>query len=134
MTQKLARVSLTLPTELLTELDGAIQSQRYASRSEAIRDSIQDFLADYRWRKGLAGKLLGAILVLYDHEVRGLGDKLIDIQHASADVIKSVQHLHVDEKNCLEVLICEGRAKKVRELVERMSTLRGVKQAKLVVV
>jgi CopG family nickel-responsive transcriptional regulator len=134
MPQKLARVSLTLPAELLTELDNAIRSQRYASRSEAIRDSIQDFLANYRWRKGLAGRLLGSILVLYDREVRGLGDRLTDIQHDSADIIKAIQHFHVDEKNCLEILICEGRAKKVRKLVEQTSALRGVKHAKLVVV
>lgn len=134
MPQKLTRVSLTLPTELLVELDGVLKSQSYASRSEAIRDSIQDFLANYRWRRKLEGELLGAILVLYDHDIKGLGDKLIDLQHEATGIVKSVQHVHVDRKNCLEVLIVGGAAKKIGGLVNNISALRGVKQAKLVVV
>lgn len=134
MAQKITRVSLTLPQDLLDELDRMLKAQKYTSRSEAVRDALRDFLASYRWRSGLKGEHLGAVLVMYDHDVRGLTDALINIQHASADLISSVQHLHVDIKNCLEILIVKGPAEKIHQLVNQIGALRGVKQAKLVVV
>lgn len=134
VSQKITRVSLTLPQELLDELDRSLKAQRYASRSEAVRDAIRDFLASYRWRSKLEGRQLGAILVMYEHDVRGLTDELIDIQHEESSIISAVQHLHVDAKNCLDILIVKGAAEKVRRLVDRLGALRGVKQAKLVVV
>ena len=134
MPQKITRVSLTLPQELLDELDRSLKAQRYTSRSEAVRDALRDFLANYRWRSGLRGEQLGAILVLYEHDVRGLTDALMGIQHWGSSIISAVQHLHVDEKNCLEILIVRGATEKIRRLVDRLGALRGVKQAKLVVV
>ncbi|MFB0499661.1 MAG: nickel-responsive transcriptional regulator NikR [Candidatus Hadarchaeaceae archaeon] len=134
MARKIARVCLTLPEDLLSELDRSLKAQRYASRSEAIRDALRDFLASYRWRSELKGEQLGAILVMYEHDVQGLTDTLMDIQHKSASLISAVQHLHVDSKNCLEILIVRGAANRIRQLVNRLGALRGVKQAKLVVV
>lgn len=134
MGEKITRVSLTLPQDLLDELDHLLEAQKYASRSEAVRDSLRDFLANYRWRQGLSGKCLGVLAVVYDHDVRGLTDTLVDIQHENANIIKAVQHLHANAKNCLETLIVSGRAEDIRKLVDRLSALRGVKQAKLVVV
>jgi len=134
MTRKITRVSLTLPEDLLNELDRSLKAQRYASRSEAVRDALRDFLASYRWRSELKGEQLGAILVMYEHGVRGLTDELMDIQHESANLISAVQHLHVDPKNCLEILIVKGPADGIRKLVDRLGALRGVKQTRLVVV
>lgn len=134
MGEKITRVSLTLPKDLLDELNSSLKAQGYASRSEAIRDALRDFLASYRWRSELKGEQLGAILVLYEHDVRGITDALMDSQHGSAGVIGAVQHLHVDAKNCLETLIIKGPAEEIRKLVDRLGALRGVKQAKLVVV
>jgi len=132
--QEITRVSLTLPKDLLDELDRSLKAQGYASRSKAVRDALRDFLASYRWRSELKGEQLGAILVMYEHDVRGLTDALMDIQHESARIIGAVQHLHIDAKNCLETLIVRGPAEEIRKLVDRLGALRGVKQAKLVVV
>jgi CopG family nickel-responsive transcriptional regulator len=134
MGEKITRVSLTLPQDLLDELDRSLEAQSYASRSEAVRDSLRDFLASYKWRQELRGRRLGVVAVLYEHDVRGLTDTLVDIQHENVGIIKAVQHLHADAKNCLETLIVNGPAEDIRSLVERLGALRGVKQAKLVVV
>ncbi len=134
MSSRIARISLTLPCELLDELDRVLRAQRYASRSEAIRDALRDFLANYKWRSELKGEQLGAIMVLYEHDVRGLVDELMDIQHQHSKVISAAQHLHVDAKNCLEIIVVKGAADEIRKLVDRIGAMRGVKQAKLVVV
>ncbi len=130
---KITRVSLTLPQELLEELDRMLKAEKYASRSESVRDALRDFLASYKWRQGLKGKQVGIIAVVYEHDVHGLTDALVDIQHASRGNIGAVQHLHIDKKHCLETLIVKGQAEKISKLLDKLAALRGVKQAKLVV-
>jgi CopG family nickel-responsive transcriptional regulator len=56
----------------------------------------------------------------------------MDIQHANRGIIGAVQHIHLDDKHCLEALIVKGRGDDIRQLVDRLGALRGVKQAKLV--
>ena len=134
MARKIARVSLTLSLELLDELNRVLKAQNYSSRSEAVRDALRDFLAGYQWRQELKGELLGAVVVVFEHDIRGLTDRLADIQHEERGVIVSVQHLHVDERNCLETLVVRGPAEKIRGLVDRLSSLKGVKQVRLATV
>jgi len=133
MGEKITRISITLPEDLLRELDRSLRSQDYASRSEAIRDAVRDFLANYRWRTELEGELLGAVVAVYDHEVKGLVERITEIQHESGGVVKSSQHLHLDERNCLEAMLVRGPAGEIRKLADRLGALRGVKQVKLVV-
>ena len=71
--------------------------------------------------------------MIYKHDVRGLTDALVDIQHASRANISAVQHIHMDRKHCLETIVVKGQAEKIRKLVDKLGALRGVKQAKLVV-
>jgi CopG family nickel-responsive transcriptional regulator len=134
MSEKVTRISLTLPEKLLNEFDRSLEAQRYVSRSEAIRDALRDFLTSYKWRKGLRGEQTGAILIVYEHDVHGLTEKIIDIEHRNSDIVNAVQHLHLDAKNCLEVLIVKGSAGKIRRLIDHLGSLRGVKQTKLVVI
>ena len=134
MGSQITRVSLTLPKELLDELDRSLKAQNYSNRSEAIRDALRDFLASYKWRQKLKGEIIGVVILVYEHDVRGLTDILMDIQHASRRIMGTVQHVHIDTKNCLETFVVMGIAEEIRKLVDRLGTLRGVKQAKLVVI
>jgi CopG family nickel-responsive transcriptional regulator len=119
---------------LLEDIDRFLKLERYASRSEAVRDALRDFLAERRWRKGLRGKQLGVIVMVYDHGVRGIVDRLADVQHGVKGVVGSVQHWHLDKRNCLETIMVSGRVELIRKLVSGLESLRGVKQVKLVVV
>jgi len=134
MARNITRVSLTLPEDLLSELDRSLKAQHYVNRSEAARDALRDFLASYKWRQELAGELVGVMVLVYEHDVRGLTDTLIDIQHSNREIMSAVQHVHLDTKNCLETSVVRGPAKEIRKLVDRLGALRGVKQAKLIVV
>ncbi len=134
MPEKIMRVSLTLPQDLLGELDRSLKAQGYASRSEAVRNALRDFLASYKWRQELKGELVGIMLLVYEHDVRGLTDALTDIQHSSRGIMSTVQHVHLDAKNCLETSVVRGPAEEIRKLTDRLGALRGVKQAKLVIV
>lgn len=134
MREKLTRMSLTLPQDLLEELDYVIKKQSYSSRSEAVRDAIRDFLAGYKWRSELKGERIGVIAMLYEHTVRGLTESLVDIQHHYRQVLAAVQHIHLDEENCLEILIVKGQGEIIRKLIDTMGALRGVKLVKILTI
>jgi CopG family nickel-responsive transcriptional regulator len=68
---------------------------------------------------------------MYDHEVRGLMETLTDIQHHHLGLISSTTHVHLDERNCLEIIAFKGEVKLIQSLAEKLMTTRGVKQLKV---
>lgn len=131
LSEKTARVSVTLPKELLDEVDEIIDSEEYSSRSKAFRDALRNFLADYRWRQELEGNQFGTVILVYNHHVKGLVEKILDIQHEARDIINSVQHQHITHEDCLETLMVEGEGGEIRELADDLEALRGVKQVRV---
>ncbi|MEE9455996.1 MAG: ribbon-helix-helix protein, CopG family, partial [bacterium] len=49
---KTSRFGVSLAEELLREFDRLIDRKGYASRSEAIRDLIRNYLAEEAWKAG----------------------------------------------------------------------------------
>jgi CopG family nickel-responsive transcriptional regulator len=105
-------------------------SQMGYDRSKAIQIAMRNFLTDYRWAQE-RGQVVGAITILYDHETRGLEETLTDIQHEYRDVISSTTHIHLDERNCLEILAVKGEVKSIQDLAKKLMVERGVKQLRL---
>jgi CopG family nickel-responsive transcriptional regulator len=58
-------------------------------------------------------------------------DNLTEIQHEFGTIIQSSLHVHLDEDNCLEVVVLRGDGQQVRKAAERMMSLKGVKHVKL---
>jgi CopG family nickel-responsive transcriptional regulator len=46
--------------------------------------------------------------------------------------VLAATHVHLDENNCLEVVIMKGPAGEVKHLADHMLSMRGVKHGKLV--
>ncbi len=128
------RISISLPSKLLEEFDKIIDEKGYASRSEAIRDALREYIIKYKWLKSLEGERVGTLSVIYNHHAPEILEKLTDLQHKYKDVIMANLHIHLDEDNCLEIIIISGDAKKIIELKNNISTIKGVKLAKLSVV
>jgi len=127
---KTSRFGVSLAEELLREFDRLIGRKGYASRSEAIRDLIRDYLAEEAWKAG-RGPAVGTVTLVYDHHVPDLQEKLTDIQHKHAGVVVSTLHVHLARHRCLEVLVVRGKANEIRTLADRLIGARGVKHGKL---
>ena len=134
MTDDVDRISLTLPSSMVERVDDIVADWEYASRSEAIRDSLRDFFANYEWETDGGQHHHGTIVVVHDHHVAGLADDLQTIQHEMADTITSVQHIHLSHDTCMETLVVEGSGGAITELANRLRALTGVQQVKVVVV
>lgn len=134
MSGPIERISLTIPENLVNELDEIVDSSGYGSRSKATRDAIRGFITDYSWQHDSGKKFQGSLTLVYDHHAVGVNDKLMKIQHASADIIVSTQHVHFDQDQCLETLVLSGRGDKIRELVNELKAIKGMKRVQVTAV
>lgn len=116
-----------MDTELLQRFDGHIKSKKYTNRSEAIRDLIRGSLVKKEWQENKT--ITGAIILVYNHHKRELVNYLMNIQHDYHGNILSTQHLHLDEDNCLEIVVIKGKAKQIEELFGKLKASKGVKCA-----
>ncbi|AEC52130.1 nickel responsive regulator [Pyrococcus sp. NA2] len=128
---ELVRFSISIPSELLKKFDQIIEEIGYENRSEAIRDLIRDFIIRHEWEVGNE-EVAGTITIVYNHDEGDVVKALLDLQHEYLDEIISSLHVHMDEHNCLEVIVVKGEAKKIKMIADRLLSLKGVKHGKLV--
>ena len=127
---KIVRVGVTFPPDLLRELDETIEEMGYDSRSKAVQDAVRTFLTEYRVLQKRKGTSTGVLVMVYDHEVKGLEDTLIETQHKHGRVIYSSLHVHLSERECLEAVAVKGDADEIRKLAQELATKKGVKQVR----
>jgi len=128
----ITRIGVSLPINLLDEFDKIIDTRGYSSRSEAIRDAIRNYIAEYKWLEKEGGEIVGVVNVMYNHHSKGTSDAIISLQHDFGDVITATMHIHLNDENCLEMIIVEGDMVNIRKLVDRSSTIKGVTNVKLI--
>jgi CopG family nickel-responsive transcriptional regulator len=126
---EVVRFGVSLEKELLDKFDRLIKEKKYSNRSEAIRDLIRENLVKREWVEGK--EVAGAITLVFDHHKRDLVNILTDIQHDFYQIIISNQHIHLDQSNCLEIIVVRGKPTEVRELANKLKSNRGVKYGAL---
>jgi CopG family nickel-responsive transcriptional regulator len=129
----LERIGVSLEDDLLSQFDKLIADKGYVNRSEAIRDLIRDALVQREWSESKGREERVAVVALvYGHDSSSLAQKLAHIQHENHKAVVSALHVHMDEHNCLEVLVLRGRAKDVVSMGEGLASTKGVKYGKFV--
>jgi len=126
----LVRTGISLERELLERFDRVIGKRGYKNRSEAIRDLVRDYAVAEDVEEDR--NVVGTLTMVYDHHRPKLSERLIEVQHHAHSKVLAATHVHLDEHNCLEVVIVKGRSSEVRHIADQILTLRGVKHGKLV--
>jgi CopG family nickel-responsive transcriptional regulator len=126
---EIIRFGVSLDKGLSEKFDTRLKRKGYSNRSEAIRDLIRQDLVQQEWQAGI--EVSGAITLIYDHHKRELLNKITDIQHDFQKVIISAQHIHLDRRNCLEIVAARGDAKEVQRLADALKAIKGVKHGTL---
>lgn len=127
---KMMRFGISADSRLIEKFDGMIVEKSYANRSEAIRDLIRDQLVEFAWTKNNED-VIGTITLVYNHELKELTEKLTELEHQNHTNIISSVHVHLDNHNCLEVLIVRGKSSEVQGISYKLIGTRGVKHGKL---
>ena len=123
------RVGVYIPKDLAEKLTEIMKDLGADTISRVVQESVRLFIAEHSWRIG--GEVVGAVGVLYDHEVDHVDEELTDVQHRFLSIVVSSTHVHLDEKNCLLVVIVKGSSNSIKELVNSIEKIRGVKLVRL---
>ena len=129
---ELSRIGVAIDSDLLDTFDRLIAQRGYTNRSEAFRDLIRDELVEKTWESPDSA-VVGTVTLVYDHHVRMLSDRLMDLQHDYHKSILSTLHVHLDHDNCLEVLVVKGKAGAVRKIADALISTKGVKHGRLTI-
>ncbi|WP_022851471.1 nickel-responsive transcriptional regulator NikR [Limisalsivibrio acetivorans] len=126
---ELVRFGVSIEKELLDEFDEKIRQEGYDTRSKAVSDLFKEFVIEKEFSTG--GRIAGAITILYDHHNKDLLSKVMEIQHEVHDAVISIQHIHLDHDNCLEIIAVRGDAEVIKELYTSLKTMKGIKHASI---
>ncbi len=126
------RFGVSIDEKLLKWFDDTISDKGYINRSEAIRDLIRNMMVNQDVADPEA-YAVGTLTIVYSHDVRELSDKLNDIQHHNHQIIVSTVHIHLDEHNCLEVLILKGKTKEIQGISDRLLAVKNVIHGRLTI-
>lgn len=120
-----ARMSVSLPEDLLAALDLMVAARGFASRSQAIGDMLHQSLLEHKRELG-RDVMVGTITLFYDNSVAGLQKKLADLQAENIDEVISSLHVHLMGNQTLEVILVQGPPPELQRIADEMITLRGV--------
>jgi len=125
------RFGVSMEEDLLNDLDQLVKVQRFPNRSRALRYLIQH----HKSNKGIEDneKVTGAIVLVYDHRIARLHSEIASLQHEYNCMVLSSQHIHLDEKNCIETIAVRGTAKSVIKLSNKLLAIKGIRHGNLVV-
>lgn len=133
MSHELMRFSVAMPEDLLVRFDELVTRRGLAkNRSEVVRDLVREALVEEECATpGMI--VMGTLTIVYDHHSTDLQEKLHCIQHDYFEFIVSTVHVHLDQHNCLEVIILKGETGLVQDIADKILGTKGVKTGRLVV-
>jgi len=122
----LSIISLSLPTELLEELDAILGKDHSATRSEVIRQAVRMYLSEYNELNKIEGNVIATISVLYEKTEKN--EELFQLQHKFGDMITAYLHSHLTKADCLEVLVVKGSSQRLKSLIDGLKANKPVRQ------
>jgi CopG family transcriptional regulator, nickel-responsive regulator len=125
------RFSVSLEPDLLAKFDTYCEEQKFATRSEAVRQLLRETLTGHEWIAD-AEDAAATLTIVYDHHKTSLMEKLLELQHRHAEMVVSTMHVHLDHDHCLEVIVLRGRSGKLQQMAAELKGLKGIHQGQLV--
>jgi CopG family nickel-responsive transcriptional regulator len=128
-TPELARLSVSLPSELLARLDVMVEERGLPSRSQMFAELIRHALAEHGERSDTV--LAGTLTLIYRAESGRVRHALAQVESSYIKEVISSQHVLLEDDQSLEVLLVQGPAPTLRALCDDFRKVRGVQQIEL---
>jgi CopG family transcriptional regulator, nickel-responsive regulator len=129
LSESVKRISISLSPDIVEEFDEIVKLVGY-NRSSAVESAMMAFMVENKWSAVIDGIVAGAVTMIYNHHTRGLMDAKRSVQHNYMDVISATTHVHIDQEHCLEIVVVKGTGERIKELSQKLSAIRGVRQLK----
>lgn len=126
-----SRFGVSLERSLLGAFDRWLARKGFANRSQALAELIRESLVKEEWGSP-KGTVVAIVTLVYDPSHHVLSHTLIRTQHAHHHAVVSSQHIHLDEHDCLEVVVLKGSAQEIKQVADRLRSLKGVKHGQAI--
>jgi CopG family nickel-responsive transcriptional regulator len=127
------RFGISLPRAIAEEFDELVVGMGYTNRSKAIHDAISAFIAENR-RLDAAEHVAGTLTCVYYRDVKGIIEKIEELQHRYSKSISAAMHIPLGSRRCLKIFVVHGPSRIVLEFAQELRTRRGVRSIKVAVV
>lgn len=117
-----------MPPDLLAQLDDIVAQRGMPNRSQAICEMIRNSVGDHASADD-SQVLAGTITFVYSSRHADVRTRLDQLQRRFLKEIISSQHVFLERGHGLEVLLVQGPARRLADLRDAISALRGVTQA-----
>ncbi len=124
------RTSFSLPPKLLRELDDVTKAMGYEERSRTIQMAIRNLITESELSTKGDALAVGTIIVLYNHEKKGIDEKLNDVGHHFIKSIVSTLHVHLDKEQCLSIIVAKCEIRTMLMLEQHLRGIAGITQLK----
>ena len=125
-----ARISFSLPPELLKDLDRVTKEMGFEERSRALQIAVRNLITESERSTNGDALAVGTIIILYNHERKGTDQKLNEVGHDFIDSIVASLHVHLDKERCLGIIVAKCEIRTMLILEKRLRGIAGVTQLK----
>jgi len=130
-TEKVHRISISLPEQLTVELDQMVVDGGYKNRSQAIARIVRNALLEHYGEKG-AQVMAGSITLVYNEAQPNLKTNLVNIQRKHIDSVISSLNMLLEDNYSMEVLQVQGPVNKLNRIVRELRACKGIENCKLI--
>src|ERR1019366_62546 len=127
----IARLSVSLPADLLLALDAMIVERGLPNRSQTLCELIRHELAGHSESR-VGSVIAGTITLIYRAESGRVRHALAQTQLTYLKEVISSQHVFLEDDQSLEVLLVQGPGERLQALCDDLRKIRGVQQITLV--
>ena len=128
---EIVRFSVSVEADLLEKFDAFCEKEKFATRSEAVRQLIREMLTRRAWEAG-SQEVVGTLTLVFDHHRPQLRERLLELQHENTDLVVSTMHTHLNEDVCLEVIVLRGPAARLQNIASELRGMKGIYKGELV--
>lgn len=122
----MAVVSISVPEELLEEMDSFAEDHGYSGRSELLRESARSLMGEFEDSKLEGRDLVATVTVIFEFENSDVEKRMIDLRHENEDRLRSNVHSHIGDEYCMELFVIEGSLEDLRDFVGSVRSTNGV--------
>ncbi|MCU4754437.1 CopG family ribbon-helix-helix protein [Halobacteria archaeon AArc-curdl1] len=118
-------VSISMPDELLEQLDTFADHHEYTGRSEVVREGARSLLEEFEDSHLETESLAAVITILYEFGCQSVEHEVTGLRHEYEAAIASNTHSHVGSY-CLELFVLETNLEGASQFVNEARACSGV--------
>ncbi len=124
------RVTVSIPEDTYEELEKLIELGKWKNRSQIITQLINDEYIQQATEQQ-DSIMAGSLTLFYDESQREILEKVTQIQRENIDQVISSNRILLENNHIMEILLVQGKVRKLKEIQNQLLSTKGVKSGKL---